>query len=86
MISENILVGNPTGLHTRPAKNVVAEAKKFESSIKIKYRNKEADAKSLLKIMKLGVSSNDEIELECDGADEEAALKAVSECILNLEH
>ncbi|MDC7225154.1 MAG: HPr family phosphocarrier protein [Spirochaetales bacterium] len=85
MVKGTILVSNPTGLHTRPAKNVVAKAKQFESKIIIKYGEKEADAKSLLKIMKLGITQNNEIELQCDGSDEEKALSTMTEFILNLE-
>ena len=85
MVKGTILVSNPTGLHTRPAKKVVAEAKKFESEITIKYAEKEANAKSLIKMMKLGISQNNEIELQCDGADEEKALSTLTDFILNLE-
>jgi phosphotransferase system HPr-like phosphotransfer protein len=35
--------------------------------------------------MKLGITQNKEIELQCDGTDEEKALSAMTEFILNLE-
>ena len=85
MIEQNILIPNPTGLHTRPAKNVVAEAKKYESDILILYKEKEASAKSLLKLMKLGISQNQTITLRCEGSDEEAAAAALKDFIEKLE-
>lgn len=85
MVKDLITVNNPTGLHTRPAKRLVTEAKKFESNININFNGKEANVKSLLKLMKLGISQNNQLELVCEGSDEVEALKHVKEFILNLE-
>ncbi len=85
MVSERITVVNPSGLHTRPAKMVVAEAKLFESRITVRLKNKEADLKSLIKLMKLGVCQNHEIELCCTGPDESRALEHLKTFILDLE-
>ncbi|NCD33518.1 MAG: HPr family phosphocarrier protein [Spartobacteria bacterium] len=85
MITEKIAISNPTGLHTRPAKRFVEEAKKFESNITIVFNDKTANVKSLLKLLKLGISQNNFIELICDGADEQEAMKHLKQFILNLK-
>jgi phosphocarrier protein HPr len=85
MVKETITINNPTGLHTRPGKQVVTEAKKFESDITIHFGEKEANAKSLLKLMKLGISQNHSIELVCNGDDEAQALSHLKSFILSLE-
>ena len=85
MVKDIIIISNPTGLHTRPAKQVVSEAKKFESDIKIKMGEKEANVKSLLKLMKMGICENHSIELICEGTDEAEALIHLKKFILNLE-
>lgn len=85
MVKETIVISNPTGLHTRPAKQVVTEAKKFESDIKVLFGEKEASLKSLLKLMKLGISQNHSIDLVCEGPDESQALTHLKNFILNLE-
>lgn len=85
MVKETIIISNPTGLHTRPGKQVVTEAKKFESAITIKSGEKEANAKSLLKLMKMGISQNHSIDLICEGVDEVKALSHLKEFILGLE-
>ena len=36
MISQKVIVINPTGLHARPASQFVTEAKKYESKLIIK--------------------------------------------------
>ncbi|MBN2658113.1 MAG: HPr family phosphocarrier protein [Spirochaetales bacterium] len=85
MVQETIVVSNPTGLHTRPAKQVVSEAKNFECDITIRFGEKEANMKSLLKLMKLGISHNHKIDIVCDGTDEAQALAHMKNFILNLE-
>lgn len=85
MVKETIKISNPTGLHTRPGKQVVSEAKKFECDITIKMGEKEANAKSLLKLMKMGISKDHSIDIICDGADEVKALDHMKTFILTLE-
>ncbi len=87
MVKDTFVITNPTGLHTRPAKRVVAEAKTFECDITITSisKGKVANLKSLLKLMKLGLSQDSEVELSCDGADEQAALDHIKSYIQNLE-
>jgi len=84
MVSRIIEIVNETGLHTRPGNQFVKEAKKFESEITVKKGDKEFSAKSLLKLMKIGISMGDHIEISCDGTDEEAALDSLCTFIANL--
>lgn len=79
-----ITVTNPTGLHTRPGTEFVRIAKGFESNITVSKDGKEANAKSLVKVMKLGISQGSEILLVADGSDEEAAIQALETYISQL--
>lgn len=81
MISQKVIVINPTGLHARPASQFVTEAKKYESKLIIKKNNREINGKSILQIMSAGISAGTEIFLEADGPDEKIAIKALSELI-----
>jgi phosphotransferase system HPr (HPr) family protein len=85
MLEENIIISNPSGLHTRPGKRVVAEAKKFGCAIIIRNKDKSADLKSLIKLMKLGISYNHRIRLICDGPDEAEAMAHLKDFITKLE-
>ena len=84
MKETTITVKNPTGLHTRPGTEFVQLAKKFASDILIKKGDKEANGKSLVKVMKIGISCGDEITLSVMGDDEAAALEALTGYIENL--
>ena len=61
------------GIHARPAGIIVAEAKKYSSSISITNKGKKADLKRIFGVMGLCVKSNEEVLIEIDGSDEELA-------------
>lgn len=81
MKSRKLQVINPTGLHLRPAGLLCQTSMKFKSKIMILYKDKEINAKSVLNVMASGVKCGAEIEVQCTGEDEEAALEAVCHLI-----
>ncbi len=85
MISKTLTVKNPTGLHTRPANDFTALANSFESDISISKGEKKANAKSIIKLLRIGISQNDTITLEAEGSDEEKAIEALESFINNLK-
>jgi phosphocarrier protein len=81
MVSQKIAISNPTGLHLRPAGIFCNTAIKFDSKITFQYKNITSNAKSLLSVLGACIKNGDEIELFCEGADEEAALAAMIKAI-----
>jgi phosphocarrier protein len=77
MVSGTTVIKNPSGLHLRPAGILCKEALLYKSKISFKVRNVTANAKSVLSVLGACVKCGDEIELVCEGADEQEALKAV---------
>ena len=73
------VITDELGIHARPAGLLVKEAGKFQSDIKIKKGEKEADAKRIFGIMGLAAKKGDEIVLTADGADEADAIAAIEE-------
>ena len=67
------VIADRVGIHARPAGIVVKEAKKYESSVLFKSGDKEADGKKLAPLMAMGIKCGDEVVVEVDGSDEEAA-------------
>ncbi len=82
MISEKVLVKNPSGFHLRPAGMFCQIAEGYKAKI---YFNKGDDrdynAKSVLSVLGAGVRSGDEVEIICDGEDEDEALRALVELV-----
>ena len=81
MISKTLTVVNPSGLHLRPAGVLSKAAMKFKCDVIIECGDKKIVAKSVLNVMAAGIKSGTEINLICDGEDEEEALKTLSEAI-----
>lgn len=83
MVSRKVIIHNPTGLHLRPAGILCKEAMKYKSRVTFCFRGHTANAKSVLSVLGACVKSGNEIELMCDGEDEETALAALVAIIEN---
>ena len=83
MVSQKVVIKNPTGLHLRPAGILCKEAMRFKSLITFTFRGNTANAKSVLSVLGACIKSGSEIELICEGEDEEEALCAVVEAVEN---
>lgn len=84
MVSQTLVINNPTGLHTRPGQRFVKTAQQYESDITVTKGEASANGKSLLKMLKLGISQGDSVVIECSGADETDALKSLAEFVQTL--
>ena len=77
MVSQRVVIKNPTGLHLRPAGILCKEAMKYKSLITFSFRESTANAKSVLSVLGACVKCGDEIEFTCEGDDESEALEAL---------
>jgi phosphotransferase system HPr (HPr) family protein len=85
MIFKEFLITNASGLHTRPGNDFVKLAKQFSCSIAVSKDGRNADGKSLLKLMKINVIKGDTISINCDGSDEKEALESLGVYLASLE-
>ena len=74
------------GLHARPAGLLVKEAKKFQSATTVKgfassatleKDGKSCDMRKLMALMGMGVKQGDEVTVQVEGPDEDAAFEAL---------
>lgn len=77
MVNKKVIVKNITGLHLKPAAYFCKEAMKFKSQITFRFDNTTSNAKSVLSVLGACVKCGDEIEIFCDGVDEEEALETL---------
>ena len=75
MVKETFVIENETGLHARPATEIAKIAMKYKCDVKIIVNGKTINAKSPLMIMSAGIKSKTELEILCDGEDEEQAIE-----------
>lgn len=81
MVSKKVTIKNPTGLHLRPAGELCKTAMQFKAKTTFSFEEGTSNAKSVLSVLGACVKSGDEIELICEGEDEEEALKKMVEAI-----
>ena len=81
MVSKKVTVNNPTGLHLRPAGVFCNVAVKFDCKISFQHDTTTANAKSVLSVLGACFKKGDEIDLICEGPDEEEALAAMVQAV-----
>jgi multiphosphoryl transfer protein len=70
-------ITNPSGLHARPAAQVVAKLQPLDAEVTLEVNGKRADARSITAALGLGASVGDEVTITVRGPDADAALEAV---------
>ena len=84
MITQKMIVTNKVGLHARPAANFVKTAAQFRADIRVRNLTHPSDwvtAKSILRVLALGVQQNHEIEVSAEGEDAQHALDTITSLI-----
>ena len=83
MIKKKLTILNKLGLHARAAAKLVSTANEFESTIIIKKDGKNADARSIMKLLMLSASQGSRINIEVDGTDQKDAMKSIEKLFNN---
>ena len=83
MITKKLTILNKLGLHARAAAKVVSTANEFESTIIITKDGKNADARSIMKLLMLSASQGSSIRVEIDGADQNDAMESIERLFNN---
>ena len=81
MVSQKITVTNEQGMHMRPASVFSQAMTPFASDVKVVFNGTAYDAKSVMMLMSACIKCGAEIEIKCDGADEQDALKKAVELV-----
>ncbi|MCM3602502.1 HPr family phosphocarrier protein [Robertmurraya korlensis] len=81
MVEKQVVVKLKTGLQARPAALFVQEANRFSSEVFLEKDGKKVNAKSIMGLMSLAVSSGSSVNLIVNGTDEDAALEALEKYV-----
>ena len=76
MLKQKVTVKNDTGLHLRPAGLLCRTAMLYKSHIMLTCGQTSANAKSVLGVLGAGIKPGDDLEITCEGVDEQEALNA----------
>ena len=72
-----VTVIDPVGLHARPATVAVNAASKFKCDVKVTFKERSVNMKSIMGVMSLGIPTQSEIKISCDGEGEDDAIVAI---------
>lgn len=84
MIKKSYKITNETGIHARPATTLVNVVMDLKSDITLHALKKTVDFKSIMGVMSLGIYSGTIIEVTVDGEDENEAIQAITNKIIEL--
>ena len=77
MIRKPMTVQLASGLEARPVAVLVQVASQCESKIYVEIDNKKVNAKSIMGMMTLGLSTGESVVVSAEGTDEEAAIENI---------
>ena len=79
IITRNVTVRNPQGLHARPADLLVREASRHQATITLEKNGYRVDCKSILSLLTLGAECGTEMALSAEGVDAEQAVAMIAD-------
>ena len=77
MREHDLTISNKLGLHARASAKLVQLLQGYKSSVWLRCRGREVNAKSIMGVMMLAAGIGTPVTLRVDGPDEEAALAAL---------
>lgn len=80
---KEVTLKNKIGLYARPATFFIQKANEFKSAIWIEKEERRVNAKSLLGILSLGVTTGTTIRIIADGPDNQAAVDSLANLVDN---
>jgi phosphocarrier protein len=75
---QTVTIVNKLGLHARASAKLTQAASSFKSGVFLARNGKRVNAKSIMGVMMLAAGIGSSVEIETDGADEEAAMDAIT--------
>jgi phosphocarrier protein HPr len=77
MIKRAATISNKLGLHARASAKLTKLAGGFAAEVHLSRNGRRVNAKSIMGVMMLAAGMGTEIEIETEGADEQAAMDAI---------
>jgi phosphocarrier protein len=82
-IEGEVTIGNPHGLHARPAAIFVQIANTYDSAVTLDKDGEIVDGKSIIAILSLGVNTGMKLKLVVEGVDASEAFEELKNFLEN---
>lgn len=83
MVSETIKVNLAADAEARPVAVLVQKASQYESKVYIQAGDKKINAKSIMGMMSLGLTQDEEVTISAEGEDEAKAIENIVDYLKN---
>ena len=80
-MEKEILLQSTVGLHASLASKVVQTASKYSVDVRLTYKDKVVDAKSILGLMSLAIPTGENVRITAEGVDAEKAIKDIEKIL-----
>ena len=77
MVSFTYVITDELGIHARPARLLIKETEKLESSVVICKGNRQADGKKIFSLMNLAAKKGDMLTVQVEGKNEAAEAEKI---------
>lgn len=85
MVTREIVIANPAGLHARPAALIIEKAKTMSAKIQITKGEKSANAASMMSVLSLGGKTGDTVTVSAEGGDAAEAVDFICDLLTSTE-
>jgi phosphocarrier protein len=83
MLQREVEIINKLGLHARASAKLTQVAGRFDADVWLSRNGRRVNAKSIMGVMMLAAAKGTTVLVETEGADEEAAMRAVEALVAN---
>ena len=82
LLRKRVKIQNSSGIHIRTAAELANLCDKMPCDVKIVWKDRAYDGKSIMELLDARIRKGDEIVLEVTGKEEEKAIRKIEKCIL----
>jgi len=79
MVEKSYTIIDEAGIHARPSTALVRAASPFSSDVKIEYKEKQVNLKSIMGVMSLGIPKGVSVKVIATGDDESQVIASIDE-------
>lgn len=83
LLRKKVKIQNSSGIHIRTAAELANLCEKMLCDVRIMWKDRSYDGKSIMELLDARIRKGDEIILEVTGEEEEKNVRKIEDCILH---
>lgn len=83
MIEKSYTIIDEAGIHARPSTALVSAITPFKSDVKLEYKERQVNLKSIMGVMSLGIPKGASVKVIARGDDESQVIESIDQVMEN---